>query len=183
MEGLIRKLEFGPKGSVDDRNPGILFDHVQAFVEDLIRPSAGSVWAADIAKEAGSVRRQEDPEKELPLLPFQPPKLERIENDEPDWMSTQFIRRTNGLPQTMSSQELLAPKSGTRHQPHDGDFPPVAHQTVLPEAKTPGSPQSWKRDDLAVSSQYGMRIEHDLLPGSDLVLTDSSNFGDMNPWC
>ncbi len=65
MDCIIRKLEYGPKLRVDDRNPGIAYDRLEDFVKFLIQPSPGSVCAMDVVLEAVAE------EKELPPLPMQ----------------------------------------------------------------------------------------------------------------
>ena len=70
MSNIIEQLEYGPKRRVDELNPGIAWDKVETFLRDLIQPSTGSVWWADLYQDLLLHQRAQGlKDKPLPALP------------------------------------------------------------------------------------------------------------------
>ncbi|KAK3052845.1 hypothetical protein LTR09_005909 [Extremus antarcticus] len=107
MESIIRKLEYGPKARVDDRNPGIPLARVTEFVADLIKPSAGSVLAAEYVAQTDT--GVDVVEKDLPPLP---PGMDLVESvshlaTSSGWLN-QEIGRSVSLDRSWQQQQAEA---------------------------------------------------------------------------
>jgi hypothetical protein len=152
MNSIIRKLEYGPKAKVDERNPGIAYDWLYEFVRDLLAPSAGSVWAVDVVKDAANEFR-----KPLPPIPPQ------------DGCASIPHREAQTTNHSTCSQTSFPPTD----MPMDAFHPHIPNATYSSSVPTPG-PSNWQAQnfDKSVNAQYGT-FDQQQFDWVDMVIDDN----------
>jgi hypothetical protein len=168
MSSIIRKLEYGPKAKVDERNPGIAYDWLYEFIRDLIAPSAGSVWAVDVVKDAAN-------EFQKPLPPI-PPR---------DSCASIPIHEAQTNDHLTCVQSSFSPEDMSRTPVHPHD-PNAAYSSSVHTTGVQPSPSSWpvQNFDNAVNMQYGA-FEQQQFDWVDMVIDDNQGqepFMNNNNW-